>query len=62
MKLLEVDTATAASYCNVPDYDTDGIKAVSYTHLDVYKRQGCARVLIRRACARYLEGEGWKVR
>lgn len=28
MKLLEVDTATAASYCNVPDYDTDGIKVL----------------------------------
>ena len=28
MNLLEVDTATAASYCNVPDYDTDGIKVL----------------------------------
>ena len=26
MKLLEVDTATAGMYCNVPDYDEDGRK------------------------------------
>ena len=23
------------------EYDTDSIEAVSYTHLDVYKRQDC---------------------
>ena len=32
-------------YCSLAVLTEDAIGAVSYTHLDVYKRQGCASLV-----------------
>ena len=38
-------TGTFAHQCTTyfPNLQVEGVETVSYTHLDVYKRQGCAR-------------------
>ena len=38
--ILEVELADAAQLASLADETPEGRSAVSYTHLDVYKRQG----------------------